>query len=204
MATASPRAPERFRSIVFGCSGLFESSDPDGHGFVRVDNSGILRACDEYGVIRADVLRQIPPLGSYPHSDRIINIELALYGPFHQTPDWLYFRRDHPDRAYNASPTVRALCANLNPLRANRLRHPTVRLLAEYAWGYVAAIRRAPLSPADRRECLRSLAQWMIDRATNKILSRRLEPFGDQLHADSGGRDVSVDAVAAGQGRKLP
>ena len=110
LATDSPRAPERFRSILFGSSGLFESSDPDVRGLVRVDNRGILRACDEYGVIRTDVLRQVAPLGSYHHSDRIVVCEIALHGPFHMTPDWLYFRRDHPDRTYNASPKVRARC----------------------------------------------------------------------------------------------
>jgi glycosyltransferase involved in cell wall biosynthesis len=63
LATDSPRAPERFRSILFGSSGLFERSilfgssgrsdnnEADAHGLVRVDNRGILRACDEYGVI---------------------------------------------------------------------------------------------------------------------------------------------------------
>ena len=29
LATDSPRAPERFRSILFGSSGLFESNDAD-------------------------------------------------------------------------------------------------------------------------------------------------------------------------------
>ena len=69
---------------------------------VRVDNDGMIRACDQYGVIRADVLRRVAPLGSYHHADRIVVPEIALHGPFHQIPDWLYFRRDHPDRAEHA------------------------------------------------------------------------------------------------------
>ena len=72
----------------------------------------------------------------------------------------------------------------MNPARANRLRHPTARLLAEYFWGYVAAIRRAPLSPADRRECYRNLTQWMLDRAVSKVLPRRLGRPRISLHAD--------------------
>ena len=96
LATDSPSAPERFRSILFGSSGLFESTDPDVHGLVRVNNRGILRSCDQYGIIRANVLRKVAPLDSYHHSDRIITCEIALHGPFHITPDWLYFRRDYP------------------------------------------------------------------------------------------------------------
>src|SRR5499427_3728332 len=43
LATASPRAPERFRSILFGSSGLFESSGPDGDAVTRADNDGVIR-----------------------------------------------------------------------------------------------------------------------------------------------------------------
>jgi len=204
LATDSPRAPERFRSIVFGSSGLFESNDANTHGLIRVDNSGILRACDEYGVIRADVLRRVALLGSYHHSDRIVVCEIALHGPFHMTPDWLYFRREYPDRAYNTSPSVRDRCAILDPARANRLRHPTARLLAEYMWGYVAAIQRAPLSAADRRECHRDLTRWMLDRATSRVFPRPLVPVEDQLPADPRNHPVSVHAVVAGQENRLP
>jgi glycosyltransferase involved in cell wall biosynthesis len=204
LATDSPRAPERFRSILFGSSGLFESSDANTHGLIRVDNSGILRACDEYGVIRADVLRRVAPLGSYHHSDRIVVCEIALHGPFHMTPDWLYFRREYPDRAYNTSPSVRARCAILDPARANRLRHPAARLLAEYMWGYVAAIQRAPLSAADRRECYRDLTRWMLDRATSRVFPKPLVPVEDQLPADPRNHPVSVHEVVAGQENRLP
>jgi glycosyltransferase involved in cell wall biosynthesis len=215
LATDSPRAPERFRSILFGSSGLFErsilfgssglseSNDADGHGLVRVDNRGILRACDVYGVIRADVLRRVAPLGSYHHADRIVACEIALHGPFHMTSDWLYFRREYPDRAYNASPKVRTRCAVQDPARANRLRHPTARLLAEYFWGYVAAIRRAPLSSADRQECYRQLAQWMLDRAACKALPGRFGQTEDQPSAVLDNHAVSVHSVVAGQQMRL-
>jgi glycosyltransferase involved in cell wall biosynthesis len=199
LTTDASSAPQRFRSFLFGSSGLFEHRDGDSRGMVRLDNRGILRACDEYGVIRADVMRKIAPLGSYHHADRIVVCELALRGPFHISPDWLYFRRDYPDRSYNRSPSVRARCAILDPARASRVRHPVARLIAEYLWGYVAAIRHAPLSDADRRECYRELARWAMDRALCRIVPRRMQPierpFAPSLH----GREVSVRTVVAGQ-----
>ena len=130
VATDAPRAPDRFRSMLF-----------DGWG----DDDG--------GVIRTSVLRRVAPYDSYHFAERVFLIELGLHGPFYQVPDWLYFRRDHPSRAERAYPSVRNWCANLDPRRASRLRHPTVRLYSEYVWAYVAAIRRAPLSSAERREC---------------------------------------------------
>lgn len=140
--TDSPSAPERFRSMLFTVGGD-----------------------DFYGVIRSDVLRRTRLQESYHHADRTIVSELALYGPFHQVPEVLYFRRDHPDRAERARPTMRSRCANLDPRRASRLRHPAVRLLGEYVWGFVSAIRRAPLSAADRNRCYRYLTQWLASRA---------------------------------------
>ena len=201
LATNSLRAPERLRSFLFGSCGLFESSGADIHHVLGA-NYSVLRAADQYGVIRADVLRRIAPLGSYHHSDMPMVCEIVLHGPFHQTSDWLYFRRDHPDRAYCAHPTVRTRCAAMDPGRANRLRHPTARLLAEYLWGYVAAIDRAPLSPPDRRECYRHLAQWMLNRAANRALPKRLGRTEDQLFAVLDNHAASVHAVVAGQERR--
>ncbi|MGH3993656.1 MAG: glycosyltransferase family 2 protein [Pseudonocardiaceae bacterium] len=175
LATGSPQAPERFRSLLFA---------PGGDDF--------------YGVIRADVLRRITPHDSYHHADRTIVAEIALHGPFHQVPELLYFRRDHPTRAERANPTKRTRCANLDPRRADRLRHPTVRLLAEYVWGFVAALRCAPLSPAERRSCYRHLAQWLASRA----LPQRLRPAADPPAPVGDELAGAVDTIVAGRERR--
>jgi glycosyltransferase involved in cell wall biosynthesis len=175
LATASPRAPERFRSLLFDDGG-----DDDG------------------GVIRTQVLRQTAMKESYHHADRTIIAELSLYGRFYQVPDWLYFRRDHPERAERACPTVRSRCANMDPRRADRLRNPVVRLYGEYIWGYVSMIRRAPLSPADRRECYRNLVQWVASRARPGSA-----PAGEQQDDPTRRAGISVDAVVAGRESRL-
>jgi len=140
--TESPRAPERFRSMLFEKGG-----DDDG------------------GVIRMEMLRRIRPYDSYYHSDRTLVTEMALQGPFYHVPDWLYFRRDHPKSSIRAFTTARTNCTNLDPRRADRLRHPVVRLLGEYVLAYVTMIQRAPLSAADKRECYRHLVSWATSRA---------------------------------------
>ncbi|MGW3466753.1 glycosyltransferase family 2 protein, partial [Streptomyces olivaceoviridis] len=167
----SPHAPERFRSMLF---------EPGGDDF--------------YGVIRADVLRRVRPMDSYHHADRTFVAEIGLHGPFHQVPELLYFRRDHPTRAERANPSKRSRCVNLDPRRAGPL-HPTPRLLAEYVWGFVSVIRRAPLSPADRRACYRHLAAWMASRARPGA-GERVE---DRAPVDPAGLTVSVDALVAGR-----
>ena len=142
LATSAARAPDRFRSILNDSGG-----DDDG------------------GVMRKEVLLRTAMKDSYHHADRTIIAELVLHGPFYQVPDWLYFRRDHPERAERAHPGVRARCANMDPKRGNPWLNPVPRLLAEYVWAYVRMIQRAPLTPAERRECYQYLFAWMTRRA---------------------------------------
>jgi glycosyltransferase involved in cell wall biosynthesis len=172
LSTASLRAPERFRSMLFDSGGD-----------------------DDYGVIRTDILRRVAKKDSYHHADRTIIAEIALYGPFYQVPEWLYFRREHGGQAGGASPTMRRRCSSMDPRRASRWRHPAVRLYGEYIWAFIAAIRRAPLSDADRHECYRYLAQWLASRS---------RPGGEQ----PGGPcslpvpDIPVNDLVAGRERK--
>ena len=167
LSTASPRAPERFRSLLFDSGGD-----------------------DDYGVIRTEVLRRTAMKESYHHADRTIIAELSLYGRFYQAPDWLYFRREHPGQSGSAS--MRRRCAVMDPRRADRLRHPAVRLYGEYIWAYIRAIRHAPLSAADRQECYRHLAQWLATRGRPGT--------GGQGDPPSVSRpDITVDAIVAGR-----
>lgn len=172
LSTASLRAPERFRSVLFDSGGD-----------------------DDYGVMRIDVLRRAAKKDSYHHADHTIIAEIALHGSFYQEPDWLYFRREHAGQAGRASPTMRSRCVNMDPRRADPWRHPAVRLYGEYIWGYIAAIRRAPLSGADRRECYRYLAQWLTSRA---------RPGSGQQASPSSGSlpPIQIDALVAGQERE--
>jgi glycosyltransferase involved in cell wall biosynthesis len=169
--TSSPRAPERFRSLLFVSGGD-----------------------DDYGVMRTEVLRRTAMQESYHHADRTIIAELSLYGRFYQVPDWLYFRRDHADRAERACPTMRSRCANMDPRRADRLRNPAVRLYGEYLWAYVTAIHRAPLPAAERRECYRHLAEWV---------AKRPGAAGQNDPASVAHPDILVDSIVAGRQGKL-
>jgi glycosyltransferase involved in cell wall biosynthesis len=181
--TDAPRAPDRLRSMLF-----------DGWGD------------DEGGVVRLDVLRRTALHGSYHFADRVFTAEIALHGPFRMVPDWLWFRREHPGQA-GKKKSVRGRCANLDPRRASRLRNPSARLYGEYIWAYAAAIRRAPLSAAERQECFRHLARFVAGR-TIPVAGRSLARSGLHLPdvpeiplADSDGQPaVSVAAVVARAG----
>jgi glycosyltransferase involved in cell wall biosynthesis len=188
LATNSPYPAVRFRSMLFG------NGDQD---------YGLIRADDQYGFMRVEMLRRVPPQDSYYHSDRTQMTEIALHGPFHQVPEWLYFRRDHSDRPQHATPTVRGWCVNQDPRRADKWKNPTALLVAEFVWGYVAGIRRAPLSGAERRQCYRVLAEWFVGRATPalKRVARGGMFSGKRVGIPSPPEWLAVDTLVAGQER---
>ncbi|MPZ79829.1 MAG: glycosyltransferase [Actinophytocola sp.] len=176
LATDSPSAPERFRALLFA---------PGGDDF--------------YGVMRADMLRKVRPLDSYHHADRTFVAEIAMHGPFHQVPELLYFRRDHPTRAERANPTVHSRCVNLDPRRRNRFLNPAPRLLAEYVFGWAGLIRRAPISAADKRQCYRHLKDWLTSRARAGV-GASTEDMGTAPEVAL----VSIDGIVPGRERRVP
>jgi glycosyltransferase involved in cell wall biosynthesis len=174
LATSAPRAPDRFRSLLNDTGG-----DDDG------------------GVMRKAVLLRTAMKESYHHADRTIITEVGLHGPFYQVPAWLYFRRDHPERAERSHPGIRARCANMDPRRADRWRNPVPRLLAEYIWAYHRMIRRSPLTPTERLECYRHLAEWAGRRAKPHRLVSSPQPVAEINPL------ISVDEVVAGRKERL-
>jgi glycosyltransferase involved in cell wall biosynthesis len=172
--TSSTHAPERFRSLLNDSGG-----DDDG------------------GIMRKAVLLRTAMKDSYHHADRTIIAELALYGPFYHVPEWMYFRRDHPERAERAHPSVRGRCANMDPRRANPWLHPVPRLLGEYLWAYARMIQRAPLTPAERRECYGHLVAWMRRRARPHHLVTVDSPVAESQPS------IDIEAVVPGRGARL-
>ncbi|MFF0271255.1 glycosyltransferase [Kribbella sp. NPDC004536] len=150
LATGSADPKERFRGLVV----------TDG-------------ADDEYGVIRTQVVRSIRRKDSYHHGARPWIAELAFRGRFHQVPELLYFRRDHPERGDRRA-TIPALCTNLDPRRAGQ---STARLLAEYGYRYLEAIARAPLSRGDRLACYRILVSHLARSGFHRVIKRNTDPL---------------------------
>lgn len=174
VAADAPRTVDRFRSMLF-----------DGWDDYT------------YGVMRTEVMLRTHLLGSHHFADRTFNTELNLHGPFYLVPDWMYFRREHPERTEPY--TVRTRAAYLNYRRASKL-NPTVRLYGEYIWAYVKAIESAPITAAEKRECLGYFTAWLAERAlavADRTLRRKSMQETVTLMPDL--PDVSVDEVVAGR-----
>ena len=96
------------------------------------------------------------------------------------TPDWLYFRREYPDRAYNTSSKVRTRCAIQDPPGRTGSGIRPLACLPSTSGVTVAAIRVHRFRPRIERECYRYLTQWMIDRAACRAFPEHFGRTEDQ------------------------
>lgn len=102
-----------------------------------------------FGLIRRDTLVRTALIGSYPSSDRVLLGELALLGKCYEIPEYLAYRRVHPDNSFNETTTQAELWDWFNPnVDAGRLSMRQ-RVMVEY----FRNIKRAPLTLFERNRC---------------------------------------------------
>ncbi len=111
-----------------------------------------------FGLIRSEVLRKTPLIGSYVGSDRCLMAELCLFGPFHRIPEHLFFRRDHPGSSVEKFKLIQKRWGWFDPDKAGKIPFPHWRYIREY----FSSIRKAPLNHTERFHCYLSLWRWVI------------------------------------------
>jgi len=125
-----------------------------------------------FGVMRRDALARVPEQGAYAHADRVLLARLCLVGRFHEVDEPLFLARRHASQsmAYQGGGGLRARLARVlgpGPLPppewwdaslAGRVTFPDWNLLRLY----LASVRDAPLSPAERVRCRLAVARWLV------------------------------------------
>jgi glycosyltransferase involved in cell wall biosynthesis len=105
-----------------------------------------LRLCNAlYGLIRADALRQTALLANFIASDIPLLAELTLYGKFWEIPEFLFFRRIHPEAGSNI-PREDLVLEFYDPKSKGRVPFTEWR----HFGAHVRAASRAPLSMPER------------------------------------------------------
>lgn len=125
----------------------------------------------QYGVIRAGVLRMTPLQGNYPSADEVLLGELSLRGRFHEIPERLFLRRDHPQRSTRAHATLSQLAVWFDPANQDRILLTRWRRLFEY----LASISRVELSWYTKAHCYVEVGKWAWQRRIN--LAKDLKSF---------------------------
>lgn len=147
-----------------------------------------------FGLMRHHVARATRGLGAYADSDHVLLVEVALRGRFVQDDEVLFHRRQHAERSMASYLYARDQVAWFDPGRAGRVTFPAWRLGAET----LRAVRRAPLSPAQRGRCYAALTAFV--RQTWPDLVKNVARSAVEAGAGvTGGRPWSDPA-----GRTLP
>jgi glycosyltransferase involved in cell wall biosynthesis len=102
-----------------------------------------------FGLTRASALKRTALIGNYASSDRVLLGELSLLGQFFEIPEYLFYRRGHPQRSLAANITDSEIAAWFDPAMRSKILLPRWRRFSEY----LKAIGRAPLSWSERVRC---------------------------------------------------
>jgi glycosyltransferase involved in cell wall biosynthesis len=146
-----------------------------------------------FGIMPMKVARATRGLGAFADADNVFLVEIALQGRFVQDPETLFFRRQHSERSMAHYADQRARIAWFDPAKANRITYPTWRVGREV----VEAIRRANLSPADRRACyacMRVFLRWNWPALAKNVIRSSVE------QTRKGVQRVMASGVEAGEG----
>lgn len=122
-----------------------------------------------YGLMRADGITKTSPHGSYPSSDLVFIAELSLYGRYYILPESLYFRRFHAEQS-----TKGALRIERNRVSwfDTALKDKIVLPKWQCLFGFVKAVKNAPLSITQRIYCYLQIIRWALILPNLKALCK--------------------------------
>lgn len=149
--------------------------DEQGRPLPRVDpplNLHAVRPCDrfrdiirmdhicepDFGLMRSSVLKMTGLHGHYADSDRVFLAEMALHGPFHKIPEYLFFRRAHELQSTAQHPDRQGRTRWFDPIKARKMVFPHFRQFREY----LRVIDRAPIDPKEALHCYGSMLKWLF------------------------------------------
>ncbi len=110
-----------------------------------------------YGLMRVDSVAKTSPHGSYPSSDLVFLAELALYGRYYIIPDPLYYRRFHAGQSTKGALQIeRSRVAWFDTSLEGKIVLPKWQCL----FGYMKAVRNAPLDIYQHLYCYMQIVRW--------------------------------------------
>jgi glycosyltransferase involved in cell wall biosynthesis len=119
-----------------------------------------------FGVMRADSLKKTPLHGAYLDADRNLLAELGLIGRIYEIPEYLFFRRDHPQSYtttfHSTDVLVRDYKDQLSWWRGGKKRSKILLPRWKNLLEYFRSINRVPLTIHQRLLCYREIGRWLL------------------------------------------
>ncbi len=123
-----------------------------------------------FGLIRRDILEQTSLIRGFVGSDVTLLAQLALFGPFYQVPEPLFFHREHDARSVKAMGTGTQFAAWFDPRNTGQYVFPAWRRLREN----VGDVLAHPMGMGEKAKCLKEVARagyWRRGPLLREILS---------------------------------
>jgi glycosyltransferase involved in cell wall biosynthesis len=132
----SPVPRERFRDYLFRPAGMWNAI---------------------YGLIRVSEFKKTPLHGDYLGADQVLLGELVLRGKIYRIPDFLFFRRNHPQQFWRGKATISKMQAWFKPSRRRLFGLP---IAWRQFYEYVRSIWRVGLRREEEIWCQYYLMKW--------------------------------------------
>jgi len=97
-----------------------------------------------YGLMRANIVRRTRLLNDFLSADVVFQAELSMYGTFWEIPEFLFYRRFHPQAS--STMTKEQLLAFYQPQNS----HPLWLREWRHIWEHLRSVLRAPLGITDK------------------------------------------------------
>ncbi len=127
-----------------------------------------------FGLIRRDVLARTGLIGAYPSSDKVLLGELAILGKCHEVPEFLAYRRLHPQISTEVNKTDESMMAWFDPMAKGKTLAPRFRRFVEL----IKAIERAKLPAGDRVKCYVELLRFYLEPSRLRGAEKDLVQLG--------------------------
>jgi glycosyltransferase involved in cell wall biosynthesis len=113
-----------------------------------------------FGVMRSEVLGKTPLMGAYVGSDWVLLCQLSLLGRFHEVPEVLFWRTEHPGTSQNVFEMADRL-EWFDTSKSGRIGFPNWRMPIELA----RAVHGTDLPVSEKDACYRIVGSYVYQRA---------------------------------------
>ncbi len=124
--------------------------------FIQLVNS--IRECNAvFGLVRSEVLRRTALIANHINSDVNLLAELSLYGKFCEIPEYLFYRRNHP-QASSWDKSIDKQLEFFDPALLGKAVFKKWKMML----AYFAAVKRAPLVANDKLDLYTYLCRKIV------------------------------------------
>jgi glycosyltransferase involved in cell wall biosynthesis len=121
-----------------------------------------------FGVIRSSVLKMTRLHGSYIGADRNLLAEIGLLGRMHEIPEYLFFRRDHP-QAYTRTFCEHAFAIDLENYQeqlswwtGEKSDHATYFPNWKCFFEFLRSVQHVPINWSEKLLCYGQIWKWFV------------------------------------------